>query len=121
MVSEHEIIDVRLTRTDLPEQNLSATYARMRAEREREAADEVARGNEAAQRVRAAADAHRDAGRGLTGLDAQQLEQDDVLLERVASTIGGENAELAAAELARDVDLLIVAAAGGAGRLGSNG
>ncbi|TRW95803.1 protease modulator HflC [Paracoccus sp. M683] len=51
-----EIIDVRLTRTDLPEQNLAATYARMRAEREREAADEVARGNEAAQRVRAAAD-----------------------------------------------------------------
>ena len=26
-----EIIDVRLTRTDLPEQNLTATYARMRA------------------------------------------------------------------------------------------
>lgn len=50
------VIDVRLTRTDLPEQNLSATYARMRAEREREAADEIARGNEAAQRVRAAAD-----------------------------------------------------------------
>lgn len=51
-----EIIDVRLTRTDLPEQNLSATYERMRAEREREAADEIARGEEAAQRVRAAAD-----------------------------------------------------------------
>lgn len=51
-----EIIDVRLTRTDLPEQNLNATYARMRAEREREAADEIARGGEAAQRVRAAAD-----------------------------------------------------------------
>lgn len=51
-----EIIDVRLTRTDLPEQNLNATYARMRAEREREAADEKARGGEAAQRVRAAAD-----------------------------------------------------------------
>ncbi|MDF3606467.1 protease modulator HflC [Paracoccus sp. DMF-8] len=50
------IIDVRLTRTDLPEQNLAATYARMRAEREREAADEIARGGEAAQRVRAAAD-----------------------------------------------------------------
>ncbi len=50
------VIDVRLTRTDLPEQNLAATYARMRAEREREAADEIARGNEAAQRVRAAAD-----------------------------------------------------------------
>jgi membrane protease subunit HflC len=51
-----EIVDVRLTRTDLPEQNLAATYGRMRAEREREAADEIARGNEAAQRVRASAD-----------------------------------------------------------------
>ncbi|MBN2631430.1 MAG: protease modulator HflC [Rhodobacteraceae bacterium] len=51
-----EVIDVRLTRTDLPEQNLAATFARMRAEREREAADEIARGGEAAQRVRATAD-----------------------------------------------------------------
>lgn len=51
-----EVIDVRLTRTDLPKQNLASTYARMRAEREREAADEIGRGNEAAQRVRAFAD-----------------------------------------------------------------
>ena len=51
-----DVVDVRLTRTDLPEQNLAATFARMRAEREREAADERARGEEAAQRVRAAAD-----------------------------------------------------------------
>jgi membrane protease subunit HflC len=51
-----EIIDVRLKRTDLPVQNLEATFARMRAEREREAADEIARGEEAAQRVRAQAD-----------------------------------------------------------------
>lgn len=51
-----EIVDVRLKQTNLPEQNLAATFARMRAEREREAADEIARGNEAAQRVRAAAD-----------------------------------------------------------------
>jgi len=51
-----EVIDVRLKRTDLPKENLDATFARMRAEREREAADEVARGNEAAQRVRAQAD-----------------------------------------------------------------
>ncbi len=51
-----EVIDVRLTRTDLPQQNLEATFARMRAEREREATDEIARGNEAAQKVRAAAD-----------------------------------------------------------------
>ena len=51
-----EIIDVRLKRTDLPTQNLEATFARMRAEREREAADEIARGEEAAQKVRALAD-----------------------------------------------------------------
>ena len=50
------IIDVRLKRTDLPTQNLEATFARMRAEREREAADEIARGEEAAQKVRAQAD-----------------------------------------------------------------
>ncbi len=51
-----QIVDVRLRRTDLPEQNLDATFARMRAEREREAADEIARGNEAAQRLRALSD-----------------------------------------------------------------
>lgn len=51
-----DVIDVRLTRTDLPEQNLEASFARMRAERERDAADEKARGGEAAQKVRAAAD-----------------------------------------------------------------
>ena len=51
-----DVIDVRLKRADLPEQNLDATFNRMKAEREREAADERARGNEAAQRVRAQAD-----------------------------------------------------------------
>ncbi|MCC0065755.1 MAG: protease modulator HflC [Rhodovulum sp.] len=51
-----DIIDVRLKRADLPEQNLTATFERMKAEREREAADERARGNEAAQRLRAQAD-----------------------------------------------------------------
>ena len=51
-----DVIDVRLTRTDLPKQNLDATYARMQAERQREATDEVARGNEAAQTLRAEAD-----------------------------------------------------------------
>jgi len=50
------IIDVRLKATDLPQENLAATFDRMRAEREREATDERARGNEAAQRVRAQAD-----------------------------------------------------------------
>jgi membrane protease subunit HflC len=51
-----EVVDVRLKQTNLPEQNLDATFSRMRAEREREAADEIARGMEAAQRLRAQAD-----------------------------------------------------------------
>ncbi|MCB1342850.1 MAG: protease modulator HflC [Pseudooceanicola sp.] len=51
-----EVVDVRLKQTQLPEQNLAATFDRMRAEREREATDERARGEEAAQRVRAQAD-----------------------------------------------------------------
>ena len=51
-----DVVDVQLKQTNLPAQNLDATFARMRAEREREAADEIARGNEAAQRVRAQAD-----------------------------------------------------------------
>ncbi|WP_432448829.1 protease modulator HflC [Aliiroseovarius marinus] len=51
-----EIIDVRIKRADLPKQNLEATFERMRAERQRLAADEIARGNEAAQRLRATAD-----------------------------------------------------------------
>lgn len=51
-----EIVDVRIRRADLPQQNLQATFDRMKADREREAADERARGAEAAQRVRANAD-----------------------------------------------------------------
>ena len=51
-----EVVDVRIKRADLPSQNLAATFQRMNAERERMAADERARGNEAAQRVRALAD-----------------------------------------------------------------
>lgn len=50
------VVDVRIKRADLPPENLAETYSRMQAEREREAADERARGNEAAQVVRARAD-----------------------------------------------------------------
>ena len=51
-----EIVEVRIKRADLPTQNLAATFRRMQAERERMAADERARGQEAAQIVRAEAD-----------------------------------------------------------------
>jgi len=51
-----EVLDVQLKQTNLPSQNLEATFNRMRAEREREATDQRARGEEAALRVRAQAD-----------------------------------------------------------------
>lgn len=50
------VIDVRLKRTDLLEDNLRATFAQMITEREREAEDERARGREAAERIQAQAD-----------------------------------------------------------------
>ncbi len=51
-----EIVDVRIRSADLPPQNLEATYQRMQTEREREAADFRARGEEAKQIKQAEAD-----------------------------------------------------------------
>ena len=51
-----DVIDVRIRRADLPNENREATFRRMNAERQREAADERARGNERALEVRATAD-----------------------------------------------------------------
>ena len=51
-----EIIDVRIKRADLPEQNSEAVFRRMQTEREREAKELRAQGAEEAQKVRAVAD-----------------------------------------------------------------
>lgn len=50
------IVDVRLQRTDLPDDNKIATFQRMISERRQEANDLRARGREASQRIRSAAD-----------------------------------------------------------------
>lgn len=50
------VIDVRIKRADLPESNSEAIYARMQTERKQEAEEIRARGNEAANRIRATAD-----------------------------------------------------------------
>jgi membrane protease subunit HflC len=54
-----DVIDVRIRRADLPQQNSEAIFARMRSERDREAKQARAEGAEAAQRVRARADRDR--------------------------------------------------------------
>ena len=51
-----EVVDVRIKRADLPEQNQKNVFDRMRAERQREAAEFRAEGTGAANRIRANAD-----------------------------------------------------------------
>ncbi len=51
-----EIVDVRIKRTDLPEENSNAIYRRMQAEREREATEKRAQGAEESQKIQADAD-----------------------------------------------------------------
>ena len=51
-----QVIDVRMKRADLPEQNSKAVFDRMRAERQREAAEFRAEGAATANRIRATAD-----------------------------------------------------------------
>lgn len=50
------VIDVRIKRADLPEANSLAIYRRMQTERQREAAEIRARGEEQSRRIRAGAD-----------------------------------------------------------------
>lgn len=54
-----EVIDVRISRADLPDETSQAIYARMRTEREREAAEFRAQGQEAAQEIKSKADKER--------------------------------------------------------------
>jgi membrane protease subunit HflC len=51
-----EVVDVRIKRADLPEQNSKSVYDRMRAERQREAAEFRAQGAAEANRIKATAD-----------------------------------------------------------------
>jgi len=50
------VVDVRIRRADLPEQNSQAVYKRMQTERQREAAEFRAQGSQKAQAIRAKAD-----------------------------------------------------------------
>ena len=55
-----EVLDVRIKRVDLPEENSEAVYRRMQTEREREAKEIRALGREKAQRIRAVADKEKE-------------------------------------------------------------
>ncbi|MBP0463439.1 protease modulator HflC [Roseomonas sp. PWR1] len=68
-----EVVDVRIRRADLPQENTQAILQRMQSERERVAREARAEGAEVAQRVRAGAERER------TVLLAEAQAQSDVL------------------------------------------
>jgi modulator of FtsH protease HflC len=68
-----QVVDVRLRRADLPEQNSQAVFQRMQTERQREAADIRARGSEQSQTIRARAD------REVTVLRAEAMKESEKL------------------------------------------
>lgn len=68
-----DVVDVRIRRSDLPEETSQAVFDRMKSEREREAAEFRAQGFEQAQRIRASAD------REATVIRAEAKREADIL------------------------------------------
>jgi modulator of FtsH protease HflC len=68
-----EVVDVRIKRADLPPQNSKSVFDRMRAERQREAAEWRAQGTGEANRIRATAD------REATVIKAEATRKSDLL------------------------------------------
>jgi membrane protease subunit HflC len=71
-----DVVDVRIRRADLPEENSQAIFARMQSEREQQAAQYRAEGSEAAQTVRANAERERTVILAEAQRDAQRVRGD---------------------------------------------
>jgi membrane protease subunit HflC len=71
-----EVVDVRIKRVDLPEQNSKNVFDRMRAERQREAAEFRGEGAGAANRIRADADRQVTIIKADATLDGERLRGD---------------------------------------------
>jgi membrane protease subunit HflC len=67
------IVDVRLKRIDVPQENRESIYGRMRTEREREASEIRAQGEEESRKIRATAD------RNVTVIKAQAQQEAETL------------------------------------------
>jgi membrane protease subunit HflC len=88
------VVDVRIRRADLPEQNSQAVYQRMQTERQRTAAQERAQGNQLAQETRAKAD------RDVTVLIAEATSKS----EQMRGEGDGERNRIFADAFGRDTD-----------------
>lgn len=71
-----EVVDVRVKRLNLPEQNKQSVFARMRAERERIARQYRAEGEEQALKIRAEADRQREEILSAAYREAEQIKGD---------------------------------------------
>jgi membrane protease subunit HflC len=89
-----DVIDVRIRRADLPEENNQAIYARMVSERQQQAAQYRGEGAEAAQNVRANADRERTVILAEAQRDAQRVRGDgDAESIRVYADAFGQDKE----------------------------
>ncbi|MCG5239810.1 protease modulator HflC [Azospirillum doebereinerae] len=81
-----EIVDVRIRRADLPEETSQSIFSRMRSEREREAAEARAQGQEQAQQIRSRAERERTVIVAEAQRDSQILrgEGDNTALKLIA-------------------------------------
>src|ERR1700709_1758550 len=89
-----QVVDVRIRRADLPEQNSQAVYQRMQTERKREAAEFRAQGGQKAQEIRSKSD------REATVIIAEA----NSTAEQVRGTGDGERNRLFADAYGRDPD-----------------
>jgi membrane protease subunit HflC len=86
------LVDVQLKRVNFPEQNKTAVFARMRAERERIAKEYRAQGEESAIKLRATADRQRDQLLAEAYRDAERLKgEGDAAAARIYGQAYGKN------------------------------
>jgi len=89
-----DVVDVRIRRADLPEENSQAIYARMVSERQQQAAQFRGEGAEAAQTVRANADRERTVIIAEAQRDAQKVRGDgDAQSIRIYADAFGQDKE----------------------------
>jgi membrane protease subunit HflC len=89
-----EIIDVRVKRIDLPNQVTGSVYDRMESERKRVANDHRARGDEAAERIRADADRQREVTLAEAYREAERIRgQGDAQASEIYAKAYGRNPE----------------------------
>lgn len=87
-----DVIDVRIKRTDLPEENLRAIFGRMRAERERQAKQYRSEGDEESTRIRSDADRQKAVILADAARDAQIIRGDaDARAAQIYADAYGKN------------------------------